>query len=281
MNLILSQKSTHQTIISSQDIATIERATMKPHCLFLEVRGKTYWLSLTSDEELYGWLDDLIHHCHRNSITAPENFVHHVHVSYDYIAERFQVCQVFSLHWILYSRRRGQGLPIQWQKILDVSGCSFEEDDEIEACSAVALRNPHIVGPKFILRRPPSLYPDPRLDRLCDVYYMWPWLDWNGHVWNESTNLFVRDHHYRQLPSRFYSKLVFASRQPWHIRFSCADNAYTRRSIYFSSLRYVALPTRDHVVRKTHFATIRFSLSPHFLVFHPHNAPKSGFWRKG
>ncbi|XP_006455591.1 hypothetical protein AGABI2DRAFT_45523, partial [Agaricus bisporus var. bisporus H97] len=103
------KKSTHQTIISSQDIATIERATMKPHCLFLEVRGKKYWLSLTSDEELYGWLDDLIHHCHRNSITAPENFVHHVHVSYDYIAERFQ------------------GLPIQWQKILDVSGCSFEE----------------------------------------------------------------------------------------------------------------------------------------------------------
>jgi hypothetical protein len=128
--------------------------------LFLEVKGKSYWLSFDGDEELYGWLDHIIHHCHLSHITTPKNFVHHVHVSYDYIAGRFQV--FLAVESILRMLRRTQGLPIQWQHIVDERSEYFEEEDEVETSSGIALQNTRIIGPKFVLRRPPSLHPDTR-----------------------------------------------------------------------------------------------------------------------
>jgi hypothetical protein len=85
------QGSSDHTIIHSRDIVTIERTSLKPHCLFLEVKGKSYWLSLESDAVLYGWLDDIIHHCHLSQTTTPENFVHHVHVYCDPITGCYEV----------------------------------------------------------------------------------------------------------------------------------------------------------------------------------------------
>ena len=65
---------------------------MKPYCLLLETKDRRYFLSLKSDEELYGWLDDVYSRSPLMGVSNPTNFVHKVHVGFDPVTGAFTVC---------------------------------------------------------------------------------------------------------------------------------------------------------------------------------------------
>jgi hypothetical protein len=68
---------------------------MKPYCLLLEANQRKYFLSLKSDDELYGWQDDVYGRSPLMGVSNPTNFVHKVHVGFDPVSGAFTVC--FSL----------------------------------------------------------------------------------------------------------------------------------------------------------------------------------------
>lgn len=42
-------------IILLKDVTNITRTDLKPYCIEIETKDKTYYLQLKNDEELYGW----------------------------------------------------------------------------------------------------------------------------------------------------------------------------------------------------------------------------------
>jgi len=70
---------------------------MKPYCLLLEANQRKYFLSLKSDDELYGWLDDVYGRSPLMGVSNPTNFVHKVHVGFDPVSGAFTVCFLLPL----------------------------------------------------------------------------------------------------------------------------------------------------------------------------------------
>jgi len=64
---------------------------MKPYCLLLEASNRRYFVALKSDEELYGWLDDVYARSPLMGVSNPTNFVHKVHVGFDPVSGAFTV----------------------------------------------------------------------------------------------------------------------------------------------------------------------------------------------
>lgn len=108
-NLRLAQTAPQQTLIQLSDISNIERTDLKPYCLLLETKDKRYFLSLKSDEELYGWQDDVYSRSPLMGVSNPTNFVHKVHVGFDPISGAFT------------------GMPEQWNKLLTKSAITRED----------------------------------------------------------------------------------------------------------------------------------------------------------
>ncbi|PPQ70000.1 hypothetical protein CVT24_003775 [Panaeolus cyanescens] len=104
-----SDQSPAQNTIQLRDISNVERIDMKPYCLLLEAKERRYYLSLKSDEELYGWLDDIYARSPLMGVSNPTNFVHKVHVGYDPISGGFT------------------GMPEQWSKLLTKSAITRED----------------------------------------------------------------------------------------------------------------------------------------------------------
>ena len=73
------------------DILNIERTDTKPYCLFLETKEKRLYFSLKSDEEVYGWQDDVYCRSPLMAVSNPTNFVHKVHVGFDPVSGAFTV----------------------------------------------------------------------------------------------------------------------------------------------------------------------------------------------
>jgi protein-serine/threonine kinase len=42
-----------------RELDKVERTDLKPYCIELVTRDKTYFLSFKNDEELYGWMDEI------------------------------------------------------------------------------------------------------------------------------------------------------------------------------------------------------------------------------
>ncbi|KAJ7442186.1 Pkinase-domain-containing protein [Mycena galericulata] len=104
-----SENSPQQAVILLRDIANIERTDLKPYCLLLETQdGKRYFLSLKSDEELYGWQDD-VYSRSPLGVSNPTNFEHKVHVGFDPLSGAFT------------------GMPDQWSKLLTKSAITRED----------------------------------------------------------------------------------------------------------------------------------------------------------
>lgn len=80
-----------------RDIANVERIDMKPYCLLLEVKDRRFYIALKSDEELYGWLDDVYSRSPLMGVSNPTNFVHKVHVGFDPISGAFTVRFLISM----------------------------------------------------------------------------------------------------------------------------------------------------------------------------------------
>ncbi|KXN85255.1 Serine/threonine-protein kinase CLA4 [Leucoagaricus sp. SymC.cos] len=104
-----NESSPQQAVIWLRDISNVERVDLKPYCLFLETKDKKYWLSLKSDEETYGWQDDIYQRSPLMGVSNPTNFVHQVHVGFDSVTGHFT------------------GLPEQWHKLLTNSAITQED----------------------------------------------------------------------------------------------------------------------------------------------------------
>ena len=120
------QSSSQQTVIPLRDISSIERTDLKPYCLYLEARDRKLWLSLKSDEEVYGWQDDIYQRT-LMGVSNPTNFVHQVHVGFDSVTGHFTVRCLGMFLRSHCNRLLPQGLPEQWHKLLTNSAITQED----------------------------------------------------------------------------------------------------------------------------------------------------------
>ncbi|KAG0653286.1 Protein kinase [Rhodotorula mucilaginosa] len=101
--------ATPSVSVELADITAVTREDLKPFCLAIATPAKTYYLALRSDEELYGWLDDVYERSPLMGVSSPTNFVHQVHVGFDPVSGAFT------------------GLPEQWTRLLTSSAITKED----------------------------------------------------------------------------------------------------------------------------------------------------------
>ncbi|KAG1559632.1 hypothetical protein G6F49_003415 [Rhizopus delemar] len=91
-----------------KEIGSVTRIDLKPYCFEITAKDKTYYIACKSDEELYGWMDEIYN---RSSVgtSGPTNFEHKVHVGFDPITGAFT------------------GLPDQWTRLLKGSAITAED----------------------------------------------------------------------------------------------------------------------------------------------------------
>lgn len=100
----------HQALglVFLKEIEKVERTDLKPYCIELVTKDRTYYISCTSDEELYSWIDE-IYQRSPLGISNPTNFSHNVHVGFDPKSGLFT------------------GLPKEWKSLLQTSKITQEE----------------------------------------------------------------------------------------------------------------------------------------------------------
>ncbi|EIW68693.1 hypothetical protein TREMEDRAFT_71885 [Tremella mesenterica DSM 1558] len=103
------QSNTPQFVCSLAEVQDIQRVDLKPFCIEIEVKDKLFYFAFRSDEELYGWMEDIYSRSPLMGVSAPTNFVHQVHVGFDPDTGGFT------------------GLPPQWAKLLTSSAITKEE----------------------------------------------------------------------------------------------------------------------------------------------------------
>jgi tRNA U34 5-methylaminomethyl-2-thiouridine-forming methyltransferase MnmC len=86
-----SETAPPQITLWLRDVSNIERIDLKPYCLQLEASQRRFFIALKSDEELYGWLDDVYSRSPLLGASNPTNFVHKVHVGFDPVSGAFTV----------------------------------------------------------------------------------------------------------------------------------------------------------------------------------------------
>jgi len=101
--------STAAALIFLKEITNVTRTDLRPYCLEVETKDKTYNLALKNDEELYGWMDDIYSRSPLMGVSNPTNFVHQVHVGFDAVSGAFT------------------GLPEQWTRLLTSSAITKED----------------------------------------------------------------------------------------------------------------------------------------------------------
>ncbi|KAG8929291.1 Protein kinase [Tulasnella sp. 419] len=104
-----NESAPQSSVIYLKDISNVERTDLKPYCLLLETKDKRIYLSLKSDEELYGWQDDVYSRSPLMGVSNPTNFVHKIHVGFDPVSGAFT------------------GLPEQWTRLLTSSAITRED----------------------------------------------------------------------------------------------------------------------------------------------------------
>ncbi|KNZ49591.1 STE/STE20/PAKA protein kinase [Puccinia sorghi] len=105
----LQTTSTAAALIFLKEITNVTRTDLRPYCLEVETKDKTYNLALKNDEELYGWMDDIYSRSPLMGVSNPTNFVHQVHVGFDAVSGAFT------------------GLPEQWTRLLTSSAITKED----------------------------------------------------------------------------------------------------------------------------------------------------------
>lgn len=96
-------------LIFLKEIVNVTRTDLKPYCLEIESKDRTFFLQLKNDEELYGWQDDIYSRSPLMGVSSPTNFVHQVHVGFDPVSGAFT------------------GLPEQWTRLLTTSAITKED----------------------------------------------------------------------------------------------------------------------------------------------------------
>ncbi|KAG8889023.1 Protein kinase [Tulasnella sp. 332] len=109
MSFHKNENTPQSTVLQLRDITNVERTDLKPYCLLVETKDKRIHLSLKSDEEVYGWQDDIYCRSPLMGVSNPTNFVHKIHVGFDPISGAFT------------------GLPEQWTRLLTSSAITRED----------------------------------------------------------------------------------------------------------------------------------------------------------
>ena len=81
-------------MIHLADVTLVDRVELKPYCLVVETKDRRMWLSLKSDEEVYGWKDDIYARSPLMGFSCPVNFQHKIDVGFDPITGNFTVSDV-------------------------------------------------------------------------------------------------------------------------------------------------------------------------------------------
>ncbi|RSH88211.1 Protein kinase [Apiotrichum porosum] len=105
------QSSSPSYVCPLSDVSDVQRVDMKPFCIEIEMKedNKLLYFAFRSDEEVYGWMDDIYSRSPLMGVSQPTNFVHQVHVGFDPVSGGFT------------------GLPPQWSKLLTKSAITKEE----------------------------------------------------------------------------------------------------------------------------------------------------------
>ncbi|ORY22445.1 kinase-like domain-containing protein [Naematelia encephala] len=103
------QSSSPSYVCQLSDVVDVQRVDLKPFCVELEIKDKLLYFAFRSDEEVYGWMEDIYSRSPLMGVSQPTNFVHQVHVGFDPISGGFT------------------GLPPQWSKLLTSSAITKEE----------------------------------------------------------------------------------------------------------------------------------------------------------
>ncbi len=65
------------------DISNVDRIDLRPYCLLIETKDRKLYFNLKSDDEVYGWKDDIYARSPLMGFSNPVNFVHKIHVGFD------------------------------------------------------------------------------------------------------------------------------------------------------------------------------------------------------
>ncbi|BEJ13853.1 hypothetical protein CspHIS471_0310270 [Cutaneotrichosporon sp. HIS471] len=103
------QSSSPSLVLQLVDVVDVQRVDAKPFCIEVEIKDKLMFFAFRSDEELYGWMEDIYSRSPLMGVSRPTNFVHQVHVGFDPVSGGFT------------------GLPPQWSKLLTSSAITKEE----------------------------------------------------------------------------------------------------------------------------------------------------------
>ncbi|KAK4701695.1 serine/threonine-protein kinase CLA4, partial [Phenoliferia sp. Uapishka_3] len=104
-----SSITTSSPAIYLRELSSVTREDLKPYCISLVTPARTFYIALKSDEELYGWMDDIYSRSPLMGVSSPTNFVHQVHVGFDPVSGAFT------------------GLPEQWTRLLTSSAITKED----------------------------------------------------------------------------------------------------------------------------------------------------------
>lgn len=91
------------------DITNVDRTDLRPYCLLIETKDRKIYFNLKSDDEVYGWKDDIYARSPLMGFSNPVNFVHKIHVGFDPTTGNFT------------------GLPEQWTRLLTSSAITRED----------------------------------------------------------------------------------------------------------------------------------------------------------
>ncbi|CDS12696.1 Putative STE/STE20/PAKA protein kinase [Lichtheimia ramosa] len=95
-------------LIFLKEIQSVTRTDLKPYCIEIVTKDKTYYVACKSDNELYSWMDEIYNRSPLGA-SGPTNFVHEVHVGFDPVSGAFT------------------GLPEQWTQLLKGSAITAED----------------------------------------------------------------------------------------------------------------------------------------------------------
>jgi hypothetical protein len=80
------QSSAIHAFIQLRNVSTVECIDLKLYCLLIKAKEKELWLALKSDDELYGWKDNIYQRSPLIGVSWPTNFIHQVYVGFDLIS---------------------------------------------------------------------------------------------------------------------------------------------------------------------------------------------------
>ncbi|KAF7727717.1 Protein kinase, partial [Apophysomyces ossiformis] len=95
-------------LVFLKDINAVARADLKPYCLEIRTKNKTYFVACRNDGELYSWMDEIYNRSPLGA-SGPTDFVHQVHIGFDPRTGAFT------------------GLPDQWNALLRGSKITPED----------------------------------------------------------------------------------------------------------------------------------------------------------